>query len=134
MTRQPPPRRHTDFSHITVCDAVRTRLASDYARLGTWKRVAAEIGVSAGMAQRVATTDYEPKRAKDRAAFGFPVMVPAPACACGEVHLKKGHCPHAPRPAKLAKFTAAIDWLAGRECLTPPAVRVYGRRGKAVTW
>lgn len=134
MTRKPPPRRKTEFSHITVCDAVRTRLRQLYELHGTWKAVGRELHVSGGMAQRVATTDYEPKRAKDRAAFGFPVMVPAPACACGQVHVKRGRCPNAPRPARLAEFTAAIDWLAGRECLTPPAVRVYGRRGKAVTW
>lgn len=32
-------------------------MASDYARLGIWKAVGLELGVSAGTAQRVATDD-----------------------------------------------------------------------------
>lgn len=130
MTRQPPPRRHTDFSHITVCDAVRTRLRQLYARLGTWKAVGAELTVSAGTCQRVATTDYEPRNPVIRARLGFPPVVPVVACACGEVHLRKGRCPNAPKPAELAKYTAVIAWLAGRS--TPTAGCVYGRRGQAV--
>ena len=134
MTRQPPPRRHTDFSHITVCDAIRTRLASEYDRLGTWAAVGAKLGVRPGTCQRVATSDYEPKNAAIRARLGFPVLVAVAACVCGEVHLRAGRCPNAPKPTPPAWATAAADLLASRERLTPPAVRVYGRGGKAVTW
>lgn len=123
-----PPVRKTDTSHITICDAVAARLVSDYNLLGTWRAVAAKYGVSAGMAQRVATTEYRPKNVEIRRRLGLPVTVPAPVCpACGVVHVKK--CPAKASPP--AWVTAAADFLRCRERATEP--RVWGRGGKGVT-
>jgi len=90
-------------------------------------------GVPAGTLCAIAK-GREPKAPAIRAALGLPVLIPAPACACGEVHVRRGRCPNAPKPQPPAWVTAAADLLATRERLTPPAVRVYGRGGKAVTW
>ena len=118
---------------LTACNAIAGRLKADYLTFSTWDRVGKKYGVSGGLAYRVAN-GYEPRGAKARAALGFPVLVPAPACACGEVHLRKGRCPNAPKPTPPAWVTAAADLLACRERVAPAPVRVYGRGGKAVTW
>jgi len=87
--------------------------------------------VSLGTVHRFAKGEH-PRGAKLRRALRLPPVVEVVPCACGQVHVKRGRCPNAPRPAELGKFAAAVAWLAGHERLTPPAVRVYGRRGKAV--
>lgn len=76
----------------------------------------------------------EPHKATIRAALGLPVLIPAPACVCGEVHVKPGRCPNAPKPTPPAWVTATAVWLAPRERLALTGERVYGRGGKAVTW
>ena len=72
---------------VTARSAISVRLARDYARLGTWRAVAALHGISSGMAFRVGEQGYEPKDAAIRARLGLATLKPAPACMqCGEVH------------------------------------------------
>lgn len=88
MTRKPPPRRRTDFSHVTICDTVRRQLRVDYDQLGGWRAVGEKYGVKAGTVQRVATSAYEPRDPAIRLALGLPVTAPAPICLdCGQVHV-----------------------------------------------
>ena len=53
----------------------------------------AEIGISGGMAYRVATSDYEPRDNAIRKLLGLPQLARAPICpTCGVVHVRKT-CP-----------------------------------------
>ena len=66
----------------------------------TWSAVGAEIGITGGMAYRVAVQDYEPQKSSIRAALGLPVLAPAHVCpACGVVHVAK-RCPATRKPGK----------------------------------
>ena len=69
---------------------VRREIKKAYKRLRNWRKVAAEFGLSSGMAFRIARRKYEPKDAKIRVLLGLPAFVMTPVCAkCGEVHLEK---------------------------------------------
>lgn len=123
--KHPPP-------HVQPLDILKARLETLRATGQTWRQIATEFpGVPAGTLCAI-SKGREPKVAHIRAALGLPVLLPAPACQCGEVHVRRGRCPNAPRPPELSQFAAAISWLAGHERVTPAPVRVYGRRGKAV--
>lgn len=116
MTRKPPPRRHTDTSHLTVCNAIQRRLLADYDVLDTWEAVGAKYGVSGGVVYRVATSDYEPRNNTIRAALGLPKLAPAPVCSCGEVHTRKT-CPNRPprprKPGLTVRQKKAVKLLGG---------------------
>lgn len=112
MTPKPPPRAKTDTGHVTVRNTVQARLLERYGALLNWKEVGREIGVTGGMAYRVAVEGYEPRRNAIRAKLGFPVLKPTPVCACGEVHVAK-KCTHRPKPP--AWVSAAADWLRQHE-------------------
>ena len=69
---------------------IRREVKKAYKRLGKWRLVAAEFGLSCGMAFRIARRKYEPKDAKIRVRLGLPAFVMTPVCArCGEVHLAR---------------------------------------------
>lgn len=96
MIQKPPPRKKTDLSHLTIGNMAQERLRCRYGVLQDWKAVAREIGVSSGMAYRVAMTDYDPKDNAIRECLGLPAMAPVSVCpTCGVVHVKK--CPQAPK-------------------------------------
>ena len=61
-----------------------------YRRLGNWRAVGREFGISGGMAFRMAMQKYEPKKAAIRVKLGLPAIVLASACeVCGGVHVSK---------------------------------------------
>jgi hypothetical protein len=67
-----------------------TEVKKAYKKLGNWRAVGREFGVSGGMAYRIAVDGYEPKEARIRVRLGLAAMVPAPACrVCGEVHVSR---------------------------------------------
>ena len=69
---------------------IRREVKKAYKRLRNWRKVAAEFGLSSGMAFRIARRKYEPKDPKIRSRLGLPAFVMTPVCAkCGEVHLEK---------------------------------------------
>jgi hypothetical protein len=58
------------------------------AKTRRWKLTGDALGVSGGMAFRIAKQGYEPKDNHIRAVLGLPEMLPAPACSkCGRVHV-----------------------------------------------
>lgn len=62
-----------------------------------WRALVARWpGVPAGTLCAI-SKGREPKSAAVRRALGLPVLLPAVACTCGEVHLRKGRCPNAPK-------------------------------------
>ena len=74
---------------MTIGD-VRRRLEKAYKRLGTWRAVGREFGLSSGMAFRIARREYEPKDVHIRAQLGLAAMAPAPVCPkCGVVHVSR---------------------------------------------
>lgn len=123
-------------------EQVKTTLTDWRAAGASLRGVAKRLNEQAGPGQVVIThrvvqrilAGHEPHNSRIRAALRLPPFVAVAACVCGEVHLRRGRCPNAPKPQTPAWVTAAADLLAARERLTPPAVRVYGRGGKAVTW
>lgn len=130
MTRQPPA-----VANVQTLDALRRdllALRAEHNPPTPWRVLAARWpGVPAGTLCAI-SKGREPHKASVRAALGLPVTAPAPVCPVhGVVH--PGACPKV-KPTPPAWVSTAAAWLAGRECLTPPAVRVYGRGGKAVTW
>ena len=74
-----------------------------YERLGTWRSVAASLGISGGMAYRVALQGYEPHDPAIRKALGLPILTPVVAnvppgtivmgrpvtCRCGRTFVGK---------------------------------------------
>jgi len=69
---------------------IRREVRRAYRRLRNWRAVAAELGMTSGMAYRIGMDGYEPKEAKIRARLGLPAFGKAPVCAhCGEVHVSK---------------------------------------------
>lgn len=100
---------------VQTLDKLKARLDALHGTGLTWRQIATKFdGVPAGTLCAI-SKGREPRKASVRAALGLPVLLPAPACACGEVHVRRGRCPNAPRPAALARYAAAIDWLARRE-------------------
>lgn len=82
---------------------VRRDVKNAYKRLKSWRAVGAEMGISGGMAYRIAKDQYEPKDAHIRAMLGMSAMMPAPACpVCGVVHVAR-QCPMAAIETKRAK-------------------------------
>ena len=94
-----------------------------------WEVVASELGVTAGMAYRVAVQGYEPHTNSIRAALGFPVLASVPVCACGEVHLRT-RCPRAARPPRKPRrdWKRSALWLAGLLAIQRGLDRGRGRR------
>lgn len=73
---------------VTACNAISSKLAADYRRLGTWRAVGRKYGITAGMALRVGKQGYEPKDAVIRGRLGMATLALGPACAhCGQVHV-----------------------------------------------
>jgi len=59
----------------TACSDIQARLIELHAHLGTWRAVGLELGVSSGMAWRVANEGYEPKNPEIRKKLGFPQII-----------------------------------------------------------
>jgi hypothetical protein len=71
---------------MTQLDTVARKVRKLYQKLHNWRAVGAELGITCGMAYRVAH-GYEPKEARIRYRLGLPALAPAPVCRrCGEVH------------------------------------------------
>jgi hypothetical protein len=84
---------------------IRHEVKKAYRRLGNWRAVGKEMGITGGMAFRIGMRKYEPKEAKIRARLGLPAFGRAPVCAeCGEVHVAK-RCPE----GKAKKMTRIWD-------------------------
>jgi len=99
-------------------ETLRNRIKLAYATRHNWRAVAAQYGVSSGMAYRIAVNDYEPREAHIRHKLGLPALAPAPVCAkCGEVHVTKrctssGDKPRRPRIAiNLANVVSAAETI-----------------------
>jgi len=84
-----------------------------------WRRVAAEFGISAGMAWRIAREGYEPRDVDIRLRLRLPAYVQVAVCAkCGEAHGERRRCRRARRePAKITAWTPQrLRWaLENRE-------------------
>jgi hypothetical protein len=64
----------------------------------SWAAVGRDLGIPGGTAHRIATSDYEPKRADIRFHLGLPALIPAPACSkCGQLHVSR-RCPNGQKP------------------------------------
>lgn len=71
-------------------EAVRRKVEKCYGELRNWRRVGAELGISGGMAYRIAVDGYEPREAQIRVRLGLAAMAEAPVCErCGVVHVSK---------------------------------------------
>ncbi len=66
---------------------LRTTIQAAYSRLNNWRKVAAEFGLTSGLAYRIAVDGYEPKEPHIRTLLGLPAYALAQVCPkCGEVH------------------------------------------------
>lgn len=76
---------------MATIDSVRRKVQKAYKKLHNWRRVGDELGISEGLAWRLANEDgYEPKDPHIRVRLGLPALAPAPVCGrCGEVHVAK---------------------------------------------
>ena len=84
------PRNRARSAGMKDIGTLRREVKKAYKRLGNWRKVAAEFGLSSGMAFRIARRKYEPKDAKIRSRLGLPAFVMTPVCEkCGEVHLER---------------------------------------------
>ena len=64
----------------------------------SWRSVGEAFDIPGRTAHRIATSDYEPKRADIRFHLGLPALIPAPACLkCGQLHVSK-RCPNGRKP------------------------------------
>lgn len=92
----------SENSHVTARNRPRGRKTTDigtvrrtaqnlHARGLVYRAIAAEMGISGGMAYRLINDPgYEPHEAHYREILNLPVMIPAPACSrCGDVHVSK---------------------------------------------
>ena len=74
-------------------DRVRRDIQNRYKKLQNWRAVGAALGISGGMAYRIAVDGYEPKDVQIRLQLGLAALAPAPVCRrCGQVHVSR-HCP-----------------------------------------
>jgi len=109
-----PPRRRTLEFHVTKRNTISKRLAALYRSGMSWRAIGTKFGVSGGMAFRVATQGYEPRKASIRAALGLPVTVPVAVCPIhGVVHIPR-RCPTAApgKPRRQWKPLALLLWAA----------------------
>jgi hypothetical protein len=92
------------------------RVKTLYKRLGTWRAVAAEIGLSEGTTYRIGVYGEMPKVKKNRIKAGLDVFEPAPVCrTCGSVHVYT----RCTRPRTLPEpWEGAVQWLRERERAT----------------
>ena len=96
------PRNRARSAGMKDIGTLRREVKKAYKRLRNWRKVAAEFGLSSGMAFRIARRKYEPKDAKIRQRLGLPAFVMTPVCVkCGEVHLERrcGKLPERSRSA-----------------------------------
>lgn len=112
---------------VQTLDILKARLAAMRGAGLTWRKIATEFdGVPAGTLCAI-SKGREPRGADIRAALGLPVLLPAPACVCGQVHIRTGRCPNAPKPAvpkrvrptlaevkRLRWAVAVLGWAVGR--------------------
>jgi hypothetical protein len=74
-------------------DQLSHKLQKAYQKIENWRKVAAQFGISSGLAYRIAKQGYEPKQPHLRHKLGLPALAPAATCPeCGEVHVRKT-CP-----------------------------------------
>ena len=78
--------------------AVKDDLTERYRRLGTWDKVAEEVGLYRALVWKIAKKDLEPLDESIRKKLGMgPPPIPAEPChICGKVHTK-GHPSGKPR-------------------------------------
>ena len=79
-----------------------------YANLGNWRAVGKDMGITSGMAFRVAVNGYEPHDPHIRSILNLPVLLPAPVCLkCGEVHVTK-KCMKGVKPEPKSKWVRVL--------------------------
>ena len=111
--KPPSPGRGVGLS-VTAHNMAEANLLALYERLGTWRAVGSSLGVSGGMAYRVAMQGYEPKAPRIRQRLGLPLMAgdalimgTPVTCRCGRVFVgrwgeRRRICPIC-RPAKATR-------------------------------
>lgn len=67
-------RKRTKTRVVTLCNGYKKRLRAEYDKLGGWRKVGAQYGVSGALVYRVVMTDYEPKDPEIRHRLGAPVL------------------------------------------------------------
>jgi hypothetical protein len=74
-------------SPLTACKALGRALAASHAVTGSWEATGAFLGVSGGLAYRIAVDGYEPRSIEARSRVGLPVnpvaLASAILCGCG---------------------------------------------------
>ena len=91
-------------------DKLITEINAKRLEVTSWESVGNALGISGGMAYRIAIQGYEPHDNHIRATLGLPELLPAPVCPIhGVVHVR-ATCPGVKKPA-------------------PRWVRVYGHAG-----
>ena len=74
---------------VQTLDKASKHINSLYRQFGTWRKVAAIVGLPVGTVWNVAH-GHDPKDIHTRAVLRLPALIPAPACrVCGEVHTTK---------------------------------------------
>lgn len=102
--------------------ALRTRLHLSDAVL-TYRDVADQLTFRAGFKVSAATVwkfanGQEPRSPKLRRLFNLPALAPAPVCpTCGEVHVKTGRCPHAPKLPRKPRYRPTVREVRGYAAL-----------------
>lgn len=92
---------------------LKSKISRLYRKLGTWEDVGNELGITGGMAYRIANDEYEPHDAHIRERLGLPVLALTPVCAkCGQVHTTK-RCTANDKPAQGKKWVRVPGHAGG---------------------
>ncbi len=113
---------------VRVLVQLAQELQEKHAMLNSWRKAAAACGVftndgqpDPGLALRIATKGYDPRRSETRMRLGLP-----PICiACGQKVKRVRHV-----PAWLNEAVANLQKLEAAADPKPDEYRVYGRGGK----
>lgn len=72
---------------LTACKALSDAIVASHAITQSWNATGRFLGVSGGLAYRIAVDGYEPRSVEARSRLGLPVdpvtLAPAIICSCG---------------------------------------------------
>lgn len=98
-------------------------LSAMHAQYGTWAWVAIKLHDLTGkrfdraLLSRIAAGRQNAPNSV-RLALNLPALAPAPVClTCGEVHVKTGRCPHAPKPQRKPRYRPTVREVRGYAAL-----------------